>query len=190
MNKIIVILDKLSTEERKTFWNTIIDKYSTDFLINSVTSDQSIRSYVDSIPTIESAFIIFAHNSDIHEIEKRTVLMSNCVQKKIPLVLYSGGSTGEAKFNNLLLDNLHSDVLEENIGKFLMDIKDQAAIEEGKLELLVAIDPKLEERLLPFESTSPYATEYAAKDKSKKLLKDAKAELQTYVEEYIKKQSK
>lgn len=186
MDKTIVILDKLSTDERKGFWTKIIDSHSSEFSIVSTTSGIKIKSYVDSVQDNVPPFIIFAHNSDIQEIEKRSALINGCVSKSIPLVLYSGGSSGASKQTNLFLDNLHVSVLEENIEAFLSDIKALSTLEGEKLEFLVAIDPKLEKLLSPFASTSPYETT----NKQGKILKDAKAELQTYVGEYLKKQSK
>jgi len=74
----------------------------------------------------------------------------------------------------------------ENIENFLTHIKSKTEIKKEDIEVLYAIDPKLDEKLLPFASASPYETT----NKQGKILKDAKAELQTYVGDYLKKQSK
>lgn len=74
----------------------------------------------------------------------------------------------------------------ENVENFLTHIRSKTEIKKEDIEVLYAIDPKLEELLTPFASTSPYETA----NKQGNILKDAKAVLQTYVGEYLKKQRK
>lgn len=182
MAKAVIILDKQETLERAQFWNEVASMNTENFSITCITQNDKITEYIDSISSINNTapFVIFAHNSDIEAIEKRSVMISACNLKNIALVLYSGGNTGVFILNSLLLDNLHISVLKENIENFLSCTKEETLLTGEKLGLLVAIDPILETFLTPFATYHPLGALPAD-------LKVKKIELQSYVNTKLEK---
>lgn len=176
MDKTIIIIDKQETSKRATFWDSVVLENNKDFSINRITDMNKVKEYVNSIKEVnnEIPFVIFAHDTDIQFAEKRSTLINACKTKNIALVLYSGGSSGAFTLTNLLLDNLHISILEENIKAFLSEVKNYTLLTEEKLGMLVSIDPKLEALLEPFATYHPLTA--FSED-----LKAKKSELQGYV---------
>ena len=130
--------------------------------------------------------ILFIHknNSRSEDAAKLFLEKSNSNQ----VILFSGGG------------NFTTQITNQNCFSFPGKVSDDAKTEwdltgfanvllsgNGNLiEALKGTDEALEKLLEQFEKESPYETT----NKQGKILKDAKAELQTYVREYLEKQSK
>ena len=158
MNGSIIILEVFIEEKRKLHWENAEKRFNEAFNFRWINSSDEIKQFIDTIASVvELPLIVFGHNSDIVDLERRTKIINACKKKKIPIVLFSGGSNKGYNIDDLLLEDLHVDVLAENIISFLDHLNKNNTITGDDWGTLVEVDPELENLLLPFETLSPTA---------------------------------
>jgi hypothetical protein len=182
MNRQIVILDQLASDDRTALWDKAEAEFKDDFTFTRIRPLDEIKAFVDSLGSApEPPFVVFGHDTDLNRarVQKRGKLISECEKKKIPLVLYSGGSN-EHQLDSLLIEELKDSVLAENLGAFLSNAKKLTSLDTDDLGKLIGVDPILELLLGNFASVSPFEVD------SK--LSSAKQQLQRRVDQLVRGQ--
>lgn len=131
-------LTTLATEEQKTKLNELKDKHNSLSLQFGPNKNHSVLS---------DCIVLLKHDTDISD---NTNLMA--VQWT---VICSGGVT-EPKINEAnKTAGIPPTILIENLADFLSATKSKTLIDKQDIEILFAIDPKLEELLKPFANALP-----------------------------------
>jgi len=141
---------------------------------------------VENIATTNKADIVFVHQSFYSD--SNLMISSserNPIVKDAIFVFYGNNSQEKIEITTDEVSYFNFYVLEQNFKAFINELTSND-LQDNSWNALLGFDHVLEELLKAFVETSPYETN----NKQGKILKEAKAELLTYVEDYLKKQSK
>jgi len=149
--KNIAIIESYTDDSRIPKWGAIKTKFGKSYKFHPV--EQEVEAFINSIPD-KSLFILFAHLGDTQDYNE--ALFEKCSSNNVVLIQYTGG-VSQYKISANSIENIHFNMLMDNIDIFLIHCKKLISITEADLGLLIAIDPKLEELLEPFKFISPFA---------------------------------
>lgn len=157
-----------ATEEQKLKLNELQNKYASFSLQTGNNKNQGV---------LADCLVLLKHDTD------------NLEDHKLNSVQWTVICTGNVTRPKLNVTNktagIPPTILIENLDNFLSATKTKTVIEKQEIEILFAIDPRLEKLLEPFASINPLEIT----NKHKGFLQEAKKELQTYVEKYLKEQN-
>lgn len=143
-------------------------------------------SVLENLSSADKADIVFIHQGFYSD---SNLLISsserNPIVKNSLFVFYGNNTQEPISIDKNEVSYFNFYVLKQNFKAFIEELS-KNELKESSWNILLGFEPRLEELLESFESVSPYETT----SKQGKILKDAKAELQIYVEEYLQKQSK
>ncbi|MFN8323993.1 MAG: hypothetical protein U0T74_15115 [Chitinophagales bacterium] len=127
-----------ATEEQKAKLNNLKDKYESLSLQFGNTKNPSV---------LADCIVLLKHDNDIPE---------NTKLKSVQWTVICSGGVTEAKINETNKTvGIPPIILIENLEDFLSATKAKNAIEKQDIEILFAIDPKMEELLNPFINALP-----------------------------------
>lgn len=166
--KNIAIIESFSDDSRKPKWEAVKTKFGKSYNFHSI--ENEVEGFINAIPST-SLFILFAHLGDTQDFNE--ALFENCSSSNVVLIQYTGGvSQYQIAANSI--ENIHFDMLMDNIEIFLSHCQKMNSLAETDLGLLIAIDPELERLLKEFVNYHPHTA--FSED-----LKAKKTELQNYV---------
>lgn len=169
--KNIAIIESFSDDSRKSKWEAVKVKFAKSYSFNSV--ENQIETFINAIPT-KSIFILFAHLGDTQDFNE--ALFEKCSGNNVVLIQYTGG-VSQYQISANSIENIHFDMLMDNIEAFLFHCEKLNSVTENDLGLLAAIDPELERLLIDFATADPF--------KANATLKAAKIHLQDLITKLI-----
>lgn len=176
MKNTIAFYERIQSEgERATFQDNIKEK--------GIELFHNWNSLSKNIPTV-----LFFHDSQKADLLDRTKPGEPPKPELLNtwLIGYSGYDTIIKSEKGKLISIIKFSDLQQRLTEVIEQISNLSPITIEKLEnIIFGFDPKLEELLAPFASSSPYEIT----NKQKVNLKDAKNKLQSHVNKYLKKQN-
>lgn len=148
--KNIAIIESYSDDSRKSKWEAVKTKFGKSYKFHPV--ENEVEEFINSIPT-KSLFILFAHLGDTQDYNE--ALFEKCSSSNVVLIQYTGG-VSQYQISATSIESIHFDMLMDIIEVFLSHCENLNSISENDLGLLVAIDLKLEELLIPFATANPF----------------------------------
>lgn len=167
-----------------------------------LTEQSTLATNGSSINTgLTSAYQFFEITKDLSKINSCTLLikhgtLTGYTHNNSHWFIETGGSKRDVPpTDKVNAGQISWNTFTENIENFLKQVKDKTEITKEDIEVLYAIDPKLEELLKPFATLSPFATKLPnAKDSNGNEIKkddktlNIKEVLTDYVKDKIAKQ--
>ena len=139
--KNIAIIESFSDDSRKPKWEAVKIKFAKSYSFHSV--ENQIETFINAIPN-KSIFILFAHLGDTQDFNE--ALYQKCIDSNVVLIQYTGG-VSQYQISANSIENIHFDMLMDNIEIFLSHCQFLESITEYDLQKLIGFDPKLEAQL-------------------------------------------